>query len=303
MSRGLSRREVLGVAALGVLAPGALAGVPRAAGPRSESLRVAFFTDAHVPHPEAPDRSKFRQQERVAQAFALANARRPGLYLFGGDNVMAVDQGNDEANALGQFENWAGLLREHVKVPFAHVIGNHDIWYPKDKDPGDRKALAVEHFQMPHRHYRMDHGGWSFFLLDVFHPGKPTEVDAEQWAWLDEELGKTTLPACLVTHTPIFSVSNIIEGGGVGKPKELRELFLKHENVRLALAGHQHHVDVCHYDRVTYVCGGAVSGAWWGGDYAHFPPAFVLLDLTPEGGVESEVVYYENKPGEKSVVP
>lgn len=215
---------------------------------------------------------------------------------------MSVDQGIDEAGALEQFENWAKLVREHVKVPFAHVIGNHEIWRPKGRATDDPKALAKRYFSMPHRFYRKDFRGWSFFFLDVFHPGAPTEIDEEQWAWLDSELTGTTGPACVVTHTPIFSVSNIVEGGGVGKAKEIRELFLRHENVRLSLSGHQHHVDRCEYDRVTYVCGGAVSGAWWGGNYAHFPPAYVVLDLTPEGNVHSRVHYWETKPGKPPAV-
>ncbi|MFQ3676396.1 MAG: metallophosphoesterase [Fimbriimonadaceae bacterium] len=263
---------------------------------------MAFLTDCHVPSPKSEDRSKLRPQERMTQAFTSANAEKPDLFVFGGDNVMSVDHGIDEAAALEQFENWRELRQKNVAVPCAHVIGNHDIWRPKDRTTEDPKALAVEYFAMPHRFYRTDYRGWSFFLLDVFHPGAPTEIDEEQWSWLASELANASRPACIVTHTPIFSVSNIVEGGGVGKPKQIRELFLKHENVRLALSGHQHHIDRCEYDRVTYICGGAVSGAWWGGNYAHFPPAYVILDLWPDGRVESRVRYWETLPGEPPIV-
>lgn len=214
---------------------------------------------------------------------------------------MSVDHGVDEAGALEQFENWRNLLDGNVFVPYAHVIGNHDIWRPKEETIEDPKSFAVEYFAMPHRYYRTDYRGWSFFLLDVFHPGSATQIDEEQWSWLDSELASASGPACIVTHTPIFSVSNIIESGGVGRAKEIRELFLKHENVRLALSGHQHHVDRCEYDRVVYICGGAVSGAWWNGSYAHFPPAYVILDLWPDGKVESRVCYWETAPGQSPV--
>jgi predicted phosphodiesterase len=84
-------------------------------------------------------------------------------------------------------------------------------------------------------------------------------------------------------------------GGSVGSPKVFRELFLKHPNVRLALSGHNHMLDDCTIDHVTYICGGAVSGAWWGGDYEHFPPAFVIIDLLPNGSAIRQIIYYENK--------
>jgi hypothetical protein len=45
MSQGLSRRELLGAAALTTLAPSILAQTPK------PTRRAIFFTDAHVPKP------------------------------------------------------------------------------------------------------------------------------------------------------------------------------------------------------------------------------------------------------------
>jgi len=104
-----------------------------------------------------------------------------------------------------------------------------------------------------------------------------------------------------VSHAPFFGPSCQLDGDPVGGKKELRKLFQKHDNVRLALSGHQHWLDKCELDRVSYLCGGAVSGAWWGGEYEGFPPAFLILDLNANGTFRSETVYWETKPGEKAI--
>lgn len=302
----LSRRDLLQSAAVGAAAlaiPGSLlAQVPKPTRAPRGAFRVCFFTDAHVPVPAAGDAAKFRQQERVRKAFDLANRYQPKLFVFGGDNVMAVDQGNSEENANIQFNNWKSLLSEKVRVPTAHVIGNHDIWYPKEGAPADRKALAKAAFGMPNRYYKVTLGGWNFFLLDVFHPNKATEVDAEQLAWLDGELAKTNLPSCVVTHAPILSVTAQVEAGAIGGQRKMRDLFLKHEPMRLALSGHMHAIDRCEHERMTYLCGGAVSGAWWGGNYLDTPPAFLILDLFPDGRIQREIVYWETPLGAPSAV-
>jgi 3',5'-cyclic-AMP phosphodiesterase len=203
---------------------------------------------------------------------------------------QSVDGGDKEDNARAQFANWEAVVAEKVRVPHHSVIGNHDIWRaaPKGTNP---KSLAIEGFGMPSRYYSWRLGGWRFVMLDVFGiSGAP--VDAEQMAWLKQELAHDE-PVCVVSHAPILSVTTQIVGGAVGSAKVLRSLFLQHPNVRLALSGHNHMVDACRMDCMTYLCGGAVSGAWWGGDYEGFPPAFLIIDLMPNGDVEHEVVYWE----------
>ena len=84
-------------------------------------------------------------------------------------------------------------------------------------------------------------------------------------------------------------------GGGVGgKGFDYRVFFYKHPQVRLALSGHQHMVDCCRLDRVTYICGGAVSGGWWEGDYQHFGPVFLIFDLKPDGTFDHQEIYWEH---------
>ena len=53
-------------------------------------------------------------------------------------------------------------------------------------------------------------------------------------------------------------------------------------------------VDCCRLDRVTYICGGAVSGGWWEGDYQHFSPVFLIFDLKPDGTFDHQEIYWEH---------
>ena len=53
---------------------------------------------------------------------------------------------------------------------------------------------------------------------------------------------------------------------------ELTEVFRRNPLVKLCLSGHMHTCDRVEYRGVWYVCGGAVSGAWWGGSEYGFPP-------------------------------
>jgi 3',5'-cyclic AMP phosphodiesterase CpdA len=295
----LSRRHVLAGVSSVAAAPFALASTVL-----PKSGRICFFTDAHVPAPapgDANPENTTRHWARVRKAFDKANSYRPNLFVFGGDNVMAVDQGQTEEHGRAMFDNWATIVKEKVKAPHVSVIGNHDICYLKGVEMTDRKALAKQSFQMPNRYYHREAAGWNFMLLDIFIPGAGTGIDKEQFDWLDAELGKTNRPVCLVSHAPFFGPSCQLDGDPVGGKKELRKLFQKHENVRLALSGHQHWLDKCELDRVSYLCGGAVSGAWWGGEYEGFPPAFLILDLNADGTFRSETVFWETKPGEKAI--
>lgn len=263
-----------------------------------KSFRICFFTDAHLPaensHPKRLPNSKIHHQERIDTAFESANAHKPDAYVFGGDNYFAIDQRNTEENAILQCENWTRVVKMHVKVPHVSVIGNHDIWRPAAQQPEDPKAFAVKSFEMPHRYYARILGGWKFVLLDVF-GSNGFNQDKEQQAWFEKQID-CDQNVCIVTHTPIFSVTNYVGGGPqVGNRKKMRDLFNKHRNVKLALSGHQHLIDRVEFYGVTYVCGGSVSGAWWEGPYQQTPPAYMIFDLYPDGSHKQQTIFWEEE--------
>ena len=49
---------------------------------------------------------------------------------------------------------------------------------------------------------------------------------------------------------------------------------------------------------MTYCCNGAVSGAWWGGNYQETKPGYAIIDLYPDGRFTNHVFTpYAIKPG------
>ena len=237
---------------------------------------------------------------------------KPELVVFGGDNVMAVD-GDEEKNtaesAQAQFDNWVSKVLKRLTCPSVSVIGNHDIFW-KDTNgsqAGDPKMRAIKAYRMPKRYYVHRAGGWLFLLLDTFH-ANGCRIDQEQMQWLERELSAGTEPVVLVSHAPILTVTGFLESkvehsGGkyvlpsgwmVAEVDKLKELFLRHPRVKLALSGHMHQVDQVDYQSVAYLCGGTVSGNWWdAGKYIGFGPAYVMLDLFADGTFRHEVVFWE----------
>lgn len=287
----LDRRQLL-QAGLGIVGGLALSSA-RAESPAPKGLRVAFLTDTHLPG-DKPD-----VVARVAKLVTDIQARPnpPDLFVFGGDNVMAVDGKQSPEQVQNQFDLWTQTFAKQLKTPFLSVIGNHDIWWKTSSTSGTHpeKALAVERYQMPNRYFSKVIGGWRFVLLDCFQAAG-CELDEEQWTWLEAELKNTGEPICLVSHAPILSVTHFFEPSTAKghayqipagwSPKgvvRFRELFRSQPHMKLALSGHMHTIDRVEVDHTAYVCGGAVSGAWWAGDYYGFPPAWVELELQPDG--------------------
>ena len=80
----------------------------------------------------------------------------------------------------------------------------------------------------------------------------------------------------------------------VSEVEKLKELFLRHPRIKLALSGHMHQVDRVDYQGIAYICGGAVSGNWWdAGKYIGFGPAYVMVDLHADGTFRHDVVFWE----------
>jgi Icc protein len=303
----INRRTILsGLAGAGLCGPSAtLAGAEPASA--RKSLRVAFLTDSHLPGSPAENQRISKMLDRV-----LGQRDKPDLIVFGGDNVMAVDGDETKStseSAQAQFDNWVDKVINRLPCPSVSVIGNHDIFWSEDKatKSADPKARALKAYRMPNRYYSHDAGGWKFLLLDTFH-AEGCLIDAEQLQWLERELASGSGPVVLVSHAPILTVTGFLESkversGGryvlpsgwmVSEVEKLKELFLRHPRIKLALSGHMHQVDRVDYQGIAYICGGAVSGNWWdAGKYIGFGPAYVMVDLFADGTFHHEVIFWE----------
>ncbi len=327
----LTRRDALGVMAAGLTvaatasAASAAPDAPDAASlaattTRRRRVRLAHLTDIHV------------QPERGAEAgfaAALAHVRSledpPDLLLFGGDCIMdGFSQTRDRVDA--QWRLWRRTLEAAaLPMPTLACLGNHDVWGwdrsgsgTSGEEPGWGKARAVEELGMPGRHYRheLPGTGWTMLVLDSTQPrgdGYVARIDDEQFAWLEGELQAIgpEQHVLLLSHIPILAACTFLDGdneesGDWRVPgswmhidaRRIKDLFLRHPNVRACLSGHVHLVDQVLYNGVRYCCNGAVSGAWWSGDRDECDEGYALVDLFDDGSIENRYVGFGWSPRE-----
>lgn len=281
-------------------------------GNRTRVLRVAHLTDIHVP-PEPKGGEGFAACLRHIHALA----DRPDLIVNGGDMVMdSLGAGEDRMRV--QWDLFTHILKTECTIPIEHCIGNHDVWGwdrnespTTGKEPLFGKGWVMDAVGLSARYRSFDRAGWHFIFLDSTHPtdrGSYTaRLDDEQFEWLaaDLALHDPNTPTLLLSHIPILSACAYLDGdneksGNWNVPgawmhidaRRIKDLFLKHPNVKLCLSGHIHLVDRVEYLGVTYLCNGAVCGGWWGGPYQECDCGYALLDLYDDGTFDSQYVNF-----------
>jgi len=302
----LDRRRFLATAAVGAsaLSTGARA-LAQGDAPEAKPFRVVHMTDIHV----QPER---RAEAGMAAALAHAQRLKPDLIITGGDSVMDVFEAKrDRADLLRR--TFQDTLRRECSVPTMHVTGNHDIfgWNrarsgTDGTEPDWGRKYACDLFGVDRTYHSFDRGGWRFVCLDSVQPkgdGYTAYLDDEQDAWLARILADTPrdMPVCVVSHVPILSLATVTYGPPRGRDQVGADTVISHAemhtdatalhdrfraagNVRLCLGGHIHLLDRCELDGITYICDGAVSGAWWKGPLEGVREGFGVIDLRPDGG-------------------
>lgn len=276
---------------------------------RKPAVRFAHLTDIHVKPGIIPPAG-------TAKAFRDVNTRDVEFWINGGDAIMdAFDKSKSDTQR--QWDTLLKLLKSDNGLPVYHCLGNHDVWgwaAKGDQPAADKqygKQWALDVLQMPGRHYSFDKNNWHFIVLDSIHrhaDGYMAKLDEEQFDWLKQDL--KSVPddrfVCVVSHIPILSMcAGLVRNepnpaGGISISKgsmhtdffKLKELFLKHPNVKVCLSGHIHMQDEVEYLDVTYYCNGAVSGRWWGGKFHEFPPAYAVIELYDDGSSARTMVEY-----------
>lgn len=289
------------------------AATPLITGTKKRVLRIAHLTDVHV-QPELPSPRGF-----AAALQAVQNLQdKPDLIFNTGDCIMdSMSHHRDRVQT--QWNTWNEVLKSDNSLRVVSAIGNHDIWgitMPHATIKGDAhygKQWAVEELKLPNRYYSFDEGGWHFIVLDSTMPvpgfSYTAMFDDEQKEWLKADLEKVpaTTFVCVLSHIPILAACVFFDGARAKKDwhvgggnmhrdaHELKDIFYKHKNVKLCLSGHIHLIDQLEYLGVKYLCNGAVSGAWWGGNNQEFPPAFATVNLYDDGSSDHEMHYYDWK--------
>lgn len=296
----LTRRDLMaGLMSAPLLAP--VVGCSR----QEDSIRLCHLTDLHI-QPE------LKAHHGCQVAFEQAMLQKPDLIITGGDLIMD-GLAAKEARVKRQWELWSDVVRT-ATCPIYHTIGNHDVWGWNQKSSDTTgteakwgKAWFQEVTKTPATRQSFQHGPWQFLILDTVQPGPGgyvADIDPEQLEWLDGELKKhKERPTVIVSHMPILSVTPILlnwkEDVGAYNVRgtqlvrdngRLIKLFESHKQVKLCLSGHIHMVDRVDYKGVAYICGGAVSGAWWLGPMHGFSPGFMKVDLHANGTFDADYV-------------
>ena len=321
----LTRRDLLktaGITAAATVLIGPAGALARRSKPPAgvkRALRLAHLTDMHV----QPER---RGAEGLAACLrhVQSQADAPELVLTGGDTVMD-SFAQDEARTRLQWELWKKVLRSECRLPVESCLGNHDVWGWNKKNSrttgdealyGKRWAMDIFGVDSPYRSF--DRAGWHFVVLDSTFPhGEGSyegRLDEKQFAWLERDLKATPAqtPVLVLSHIPILSAAVFLIGENEKSgdwivprsyvhidARRIKDLFYQHPNVKLCLSGHLHAVDRVDYLGVSYLCNGAVSGAWWRGKHYEHDAGYALIDLYDDGSFGGEYVTYGWKPAKE----
>lgn len=307
----VNRRRIL-TSSLAAMCGVALATPTDAAAPTRKGVRFVHMTDMHV----KPERGSPVGFAASLQSLASINPA-PEFIITGGDHIMDA-LATTRARADVQWDMYAKVLGENTKLKTYPVIGNHDVWGWTAKDDYDAeagfgKALALDRLKIPKGHYAFDAGAWHVIVLDnIARRSKAYfgELDAEQTEWLEADLKSNAgkKPVCLVSHIPLASVCALFFGYGGGKTPEnfwrmgdnlmhrnVKPLLklLAANNVKLCISGHIHLLDRVDYLGMTFICDGAVSGAWWGGPFQEVSEGYGLFDLFDDGTFDHQYITYQ----------
>ena len=256
------------------------------------SFTIAHITDEHL-------RSEFNAPTRFKSEIKHIRQNYPEICMVmnTGDAVDGIKNHNDAVAKWGYWTN--GISAELKGIPVYSILGNHDIEGPGN-DPLCGSSNVCHTLGMPSQYYSFDTNGWHFIMLDGNGFGK----DTNQWNWLVKDLSNVSSnkPVVVLSHQPIFSMGAMIHSPGdiIGKWKDLVALFVKYPNVKLCMSGHTHLYDQAHYNGVTYVCGGALSGYWWElekshdgkGAYHETKPGYGIIQLFSDGKVSCKYVNF-----------
>ncbi len=269
-------------------------------------LRIAHLTDVHL-------KDQFDAPAKFVKCLHHVQQQTPkvDMILNGGDIVFDMNKENI-STINNQWQLTHNVLKAECSLPVHYCLGNHDIWWNED-DKGQAlygKQYSMDQLKLSKPYYSMEKSGWKFILLDSVH----LDIDGtwyigklgdEQFSWLENELKNTdaATPILIMSHIPILSATLMVDDNAGTKweilggdmhtdTSKIVSLFYQHPNVKLCLSGHIHLRDKVVYNNVTYICNGAVSGAWWEGNKRETAPGYGLIDLYSDGSFEEKYVNY-----------
>lgn len=270
------------------------------------ALRIAHITDVHLKD-ELGAPAKFVKCLHHVQN----QSPKVDLLMNGGDIVFDMNKEN-MATIDAQWKLLHGIMKQECSLPIHYCLGNHDVWWYEDSKqlPLYGKQYAMGQLQLSNAYYSVTKGGWKLIMLDSTHLDIDNtwyigKLGDKQFQWLETELANTppNMPVMIMSHIPILTALLMIEDNVVNRwemlggemhtdTAKIINLFYKHKNVKLCVSGHLHMRDKVVYNGITFLCNGAVSGAWWNGIRRETYPGYALIDLFEDGSFEERYVTY-----------
>lgn len=306
----MNRRTLLHQA--GLLA-GALSlpqlGQAKSAAPQ-KPFRIAHITDVHI-MPLIGAAKGFSKCLDHIQRLPI----KPDLIFNSGDAIMDAHRGG-RVVAEKQWKLWNEVVSKELSTPIIQSLGNHDIWVKNESPQAilDGKKWALDELKESKSYFSKDLGLWHLISLDSISPNNEGQwytgkIDEAQMDWLEKELASISplKPIMIVSHIPILAACIFFDGNRFEKNQwnipgrwmhedavQLKNLFTKYPTIKLAVSGHIHLLDRVEYNGVTYCCNGAVSGAWWAGNYHQTQPGYAIIDLYPDGHFTNSYINYQS---------
>ncbi|MGY3055119.1 Icc protein [Pedobacter sp. UYEF25] len=276
-------------------------------GKKKSVLRLAHLTDVHLKNELGAPEKFVKCLHHVQQQYPKVN-----FILHGGDVVFDMNKENISV-IDAQWKLHLDTMNNECSLKTFYALGNHDIWWNED-NKGNAfygKKYSMAKLELVKPYYSFTKNGWKFIVLDSTHLDIDQtwyigKLGEEQFNWLENELRSTDsgTPILILSHIPILTALLMIEDDIVNKwtmlggdmhtdTAKIINLFYQYPNVKLALSGHLHMRDKVVYNNVTYLCNGAVSGAWWKGNRRETAPGYGLIDLFDDGSFEEKYVNYD----------
>ena len=175
------------------------------------------------------------------------DATRPDLVINSGD--ISFDGPTNRSDL-----EFAKELHDALPVPCRHLPGNHDVGDnptavgTAPKQPATEKERQNYLSVIGEDRWRFDAAGWTFIGLNSLIMNTGIESEAEQFGWLDSELGRINgRPVALFLHKPLYlntpddpeTAETAIRYVPQPRRRSLIEMFAA-VDLRLVASGHVH---------------------------------------------------------------
>lgn len=244
--------------------------------------KILHLTDTHLFAGDTGELRGTRTSETLRRVLADVRSRHTDA-----DAIMVTGDLVQEETAEA-YRHFVEKFRD-FRIPVLCLPGNHD-------DPKlMREALTGEPFVLDHR---VSIGNWDIIQLDSHIPGSAAgEVGEAELNRLEETLrGNAKRPTLVaVHHQPQPVGTRWLDGVGLRDGESLLACVQHHSHVRGLIWGHVH--QAARYDQGTIrmLCTPSTCAQFLAGsdDFAideQAPPAYRVLWLDGEGGIEDELV-------------